>query len=743
MRTLVITVGTPASGKSTWIASQGLESYTLSPDIIRLQYQAPETQIDGSKGISQKNDGAVWDHLFTLLEHRMQNGDFTIIDATHTRSKLINRYRTLAKQYRYRIIAVDFRDVSLEELHRRNDLRGVKRVPADVIDNMYARIQYNIIPSWIKVVKPDEFTIDEALFDYTDKYNSIRFIGDVHSSFKQLKQILSDTEQDKQLTVFIGDLFDRGEDAAGVFKLIQDSPDYVLLEGNHDSHLIHYKEWLAARTSGDHKYAEFKRTVKLSPATRRTFYQFMQAGITVKDVTRLRTRYWQMFHAKFGDRIIFANHAGYPTIPSLLTSTKEFIKGVGSYSDITKIQEHWLNAMPTRALQIHGHRNIKQQKPEVVKNRMYNITGNVEYGGELVAVIVPVDGDCTVHTVKNTDYTFTTNPSLYEPSTTCVCANDKPLFELMQEHTMVNVRELDYDVFACNFTTKAFKTGTYDDISTKARGLFIRSDSSIIARGYEKFFNYKENPQTDFDAITNQITFPTVKVEKPNGYLGLLSYDTIKDAWFIASKSSITSSHSIWFREQLKPYLTDELRDFLVDNNVTLTFEVIEPIKDPHIVKYTKPEIILLDAIKNQIKFEVLSEVEMINVQVLFEGVHRVSVVKVISTIEELRADIEEMEQDTNADRQNFVEGYVYVGANGYRFKYKTRWYRFWKHMRAVATRVYKVKDDRSKLQQIRENMYRAIEYHVIELATKYPYTDAVKLRDDYFKLIKGERWND
>ena len=41
MRTLVVTRGIPACGKSTWIEDQELGVYTISPDAIRLLYAAP------------------------------------------------------------------------------------------------------------------------------------------------------------------------------------------------------------------------------------------------------------------------------------------------------------------------------------------------------------------------------------------------------------------------------------------------------------------------------------------------------------------------------------------------------------------------------------------------------------------------------------------------------------------------------------------------------------------------------
>lgn len=88
MRTLLIMQGCPGSGKSTWIKNNNLEEYTLSADKIRTMVTNPILNEDGKMSISQKNDKYVWDLLFQILENRMKNGDFTVIDATHNNDKM-------------------------------------------------------------------------------------------------------------------------------------------------------------------------------------------------------------------------------------------------------------------------------------------------------------------------------------------------------------------------------------------------------------------------------------------------------------------------------------------------------------------------------------------------------------------------------------------------------------------------------------------------------------------------------
>ena len=90
MRKLIILRGAPASGKSTFVKNHNLEDYTISTDDIRLLYGSPVIGEDGSTSISQKNNKQVFELMFDVLEHRMLNGEFIVVDATHCNLSLIH-----------------------------------------------------------------------------------------------------------------------------------------------------------------------------------------------------------------------------------------------------------------------------------------------------------------------------------------------------------------------------------------------------------------------------------------------------------------------------------------------------------------------------------------------------------------------------------------------------------------------------------------------------------------------------
>lgn len=130
MRVLLLLRGSAGVGKSTYIKEHGLEPYALSADNIRMMCQSPVMQTNGTLAISQSNERLVWSLLFQMLEARMQRGEFVVIDATNSKTQEINRYKDMAKTYRYRMYCVDMTGVPMEECKRRNKLRPIyKQVP--------------------------------------------------------------------------------------------------------------------------------------------------------------------------------------------------------------------------------------------------------------------------------------------------------------------------------------------------------------------------------------------------------------------------------------------------------------------------------------------------------------------------------------------------------------------------------------------------------------------------------------
>ena len=155
MRTLLLFRGAPGCGKSTFIDAHGLRPYALSADDIRQTLRSPMQTADGSVQICQDNEKEVWELLYRMLEKKKKKGEFTVIDATNSKTSEMNKYKDLCGEYRYRMFCIDMTDLPIDECKRRNAGRiPLKRVPEEVIDKMYSRFKTQGKTSgWVEVSK--------------------------------------------------------------------------------------------------------------------------------------------------------------------------------------------------------------------------------------------------------------------------------------------------------------------------------------------------------------------------------------------------------------------------------------------------------------------------------------------------------------------------------------------------------------------------------------------------------------
>lgn len=200
MRTLLLLRGAPGCGKSTYIKEHNLEQYVLSADTLRLMCQSSQETPAGRMEISPQNDDVVWEMLFKLLEVRMSHGEFTVIDATNSKTVEMNRYKNLAKQYRYRMYVIDMTDLPIEECKRRNAQREwLKRVPEAAIDKMYARFATQKVPSGVTVLPSTTDVMSDLNYSPNDfnQWKKINIIGDIHGCYTCLSEYLGEMKDDE------------------------------------------------------------------------------------------------------------------------------------------------------------------------------------------------------------------------------------------------------------------------------------------------------------------------------------------------------------------------------------------------------------------------------------------------------------------------------------------------------------------------------------------------------------------
>jgi predicted kinase len=693
MRHLVLLRGSMGAGKSTFIRENNLEQFTLSADEIRLLFQTPVMTEDGRYTISQKNDKKVWKFLLELLEERMKRGEFTIIDATHAKTEAISRYKKLAQKYRYRVTVVDFSDVPLETLLQQNKMRPeYKHVPEHAIMNAFERMTTERVPSWVDVIKPHEF--HEAMsykpIDLSE-WKKIHHIGDIHGCYTALMEYLNDGLKDDELYIFVGDFLDRGLENAEVLRFmieIKDRKNVILLEGNHEL-------WLWYWANDEIENIRNKGFIE------ETMPELEKAGISKKEVRQLYRRLRQVVYYTYYGKTVVVTHGGIARIPEnfMYMATEQLIHGVGDYgvdidyaweknetyltstlfADSSEIKE------VINAYQIHGHRNIFRLPVQASKNS-FNLEGQVEKGGCLRVVTLTPEGFET-HEIKNNVFKIRHGeaPVIKEEELTV-----DSFLDYLRNHDYIREKQLGKNISSFNFTREAFTERIWDDINIKARGLFINTNTKeIVSRSYNKFFNINERSFTKISSLADNLKFPIMVYDKPNGYLGTVGYNSETDELVFTSKSEISpnNEYARWFEElfnkKFDAVTRHWIKGYLKLNKVSLVFEVILPEKDPHIIEYPEDKLILLDIVHR----DVVYKKKPYNDVVLFGRFFKMEVKELIHVFDNW-ADFYNWYRNVTEDWSIKKEGYVIEDASGFMTKIKLPYYNFWKQMRSLKDTI-------------------------------------------------------
>lgn len=699
MRKILFTRGYPGSGKSRFINVAGLEEYVLSTDKIRLMLSSPIMTETGDTGISQEFNPAVWSYAKNFIEEKMKRGEFIVFDATFIKNEDIKPFLKMADLWGYEKAVFDFTDMNIEMIKERNlDRENASKVPTHVIDKMVEEnkkwqnpsdVFYHKIGSWTLNFKKDLEILKEwskVPVENFSHYENIHHIGDLQGCNTVLTENLNYNEKD--LYVFVGDLIDRGIENGDLIKSMVElckRDNVIVLWGNHEDHLWRFYKDLEPVSD------EFKEN---------TLPQLKRAQITKEDLKIIFSKTREVLLYKFHDKNIMVTHAGLSDVPKRpeLISKYQYTKGVGTYE--YPIDKQFKNS---EWIQIHGHRNSHSFKQDEFSNSI-NLEDSVEFGGYLRISSLSKDG------WKHNRYKNKVFKPYYARKGREMKIKidwlgtgtkiDPQLIKDFREHKMSNGKKAVREVYSVkfphvssfNFSKDVFFDKAWDDLTSKARGFFADASEidkgivNCVSRSYDKFFNENEREETKIETLVETLQFPLYGYLKENGYLGILGYDEKQDELFISSKSSTDTDFALWFEEMLLKKVdkkTDKLKRDLHDLECSMTFEVIDPVKDPHIIKYSEPQIVLLDIIHRGQEFKKAPYdiVKEIGEKYGFKTKERV-----------LRFQNKEQflgwynKSKNNMDFKQ--EGIVFEDQKGFHFKWKSPYYQFWKHMRGMKDAI-------------------------------------------------------
>ena len=668
MRLLLVTRGIPGSGKSTFLVEQGLDTYTLSPDVIRLMLASPQLTLDGQTTMPSRQDAMVWRLLHEMLEQRMTRGETTVVDATHTTPNYFKTYGELCRKYRYRLVVIDFADVPLAVCQERNRERpSHKVVPSSVLERMHWRLQQSSLPKWVTVMRTAE-EVNQLLTNQpenVDRYRAIHHIGDVQGCFTPLKEYFERYPlRDDELYIFVGDLLDRGTENDAVMRFVCDElldrPNVRFVEGNHELYLW---QWATDQPVAARVFSE------------QTQPQLEAAGIDKRKVARLMRRMDQYILYQFRGQTVLVTHSGLSTLPEQLPlmATSQLIHGVGAYDEVGAVDDAFMAQTDDATFQVHGHRN-RQNYPTRYNERCYNLEGKVEFGGELRTVRLDENG-MTPIAIQN------------QRAAARLYPENAAFLSQLRQNRYIRESILPGDISSFNFKPEAFYRQAWTTQTMRARGLFLNTlTNEIVIRAYDKFFNIGERRDTELAALEQTMTFPVRAWVKENGFLGLVGYDSAAGGLVMASKSTTEGDYAAAFRQEFLEQFRDRLpyiTDYLRRHNVCLLFEVMLPRFDPHIIAYESNKLVLLDIVKRQVAYEAVDRQERERFAREI-GADSKRLAAEFSSWTEFMTWFGRLHGMAYRWRGEWIEGFVLEDARGYQVKVKLDYYTFWRQMRTA-----------------------------------------------------------
>lgn len=735
MRKLILMRGPSGTGKSTLVRAAGLESHHLSGDKALALMSGPWMGPD-EWGVDLGQIYNAWKIVHEMVENRMKRGELIVLEGVMGPMNELQGAIDLARSYRYQVMIVDSYGPSIEEcLERQVDRLPELKVNTPSLERQFDRYapidDLFASEQMVKLIKTHGQTIDyvaEQMKDFVSlkaidlsNWDRLVFIGDLQGCVGPLdgpNSPVKDIDSDEtSFYVFTGDLLDRGVENA---ETLQWAIDHLLpkirqgmaalIWGNHEDHL---ERWAWGYES---KSVEFNR---------RTAPQLDAAGINKEDVRLLLGAMNDAVLIHYhNNETILVTHGGVSGLEPFLRDGLEFtlgriaseqlMKGVGHYSstidDAFAETSIWMQGRTGRKMvQVHGHRNSKMV-PVSTGNRSFNLEGQAEFGGHIRLCAVTSEGWETfelpvtnfIDPKERQDIDASENRKAYSvrmPVAPWVAAGkgaesisqDDIASFANHDHIRVQAMTSKPHISTIAFNKTAFYGQVWDELTTRARGLFVNTTTGeIVSRAYDKFFNLGEREETSLDEVM-KFEFPVKGRHKYNGFLGIAGYDSETGELVLSSKSMIDGDFADMFREialaQLGTGGLERLRRACRDQVGSAIFEVIDPIRDPHMVEYDEAQIVMLDFVHRSETFAKLEDDQLAQMG-RYIGVPVAEVMWTVNNPIALAKKLESATTPGSKFDQMHIEGVVVEDKNGRIVKLKTPWYAHWKRARQLGEQI-------------------------------------------------------
>lgn len=142
-----------------------------------------------------------------------------------------------------------------------------------------------------------------------------------------------------------------------------------------------------------------------------------------------------------------------------------------------------------------------------------------------------------------------------------------------------------------NYTEKAQFDNEWNDVTKKSRGLVIDYQLNIVARPFDKFLNYGQNPDD-----VKLMDYPVEVSDKMDGSLGIV-FEYAR-SWHVATRGSFISDQAVWATK----FLNTQHKGYKLDlcHEETYLVEIIYP-GNRVVLDYGDQEDLVLLAARNAV----------------------------------------------------------------------------------------------------------------------------------------------
>ena len=156
------------------------------------------------------------------------------------------------------------------------------------------------------------------------------------------------------------------------------------------------------------------------------------------------------------------------------------------------------------------------------------------------------------------------------------------------------------------YTNETIYAQDWDEVTLNARGIvFNELTGEVIARPFKKFFNYQEffDGEGNHSSLYNKLPTewlpnlqgPVRYLEKVDGSLGIVFYNTFDNKWQVKTGGSFESEQAKWAQK----WLDENINTLFLIQTRTYLFEIVSN-EDIHPIHYDFEGMVLLSVISNK-----------------------------------------------------------------------------------------------------------------------------------------------